>query len=146
VDALFASLRDDLLALRNLDTGRPVVEDVVRTADRCEGAHLATLPDFFVLWRRDDPIERVGSPKVGEVVYRHRGNRTGDHRPESLFLARGRGIAAGRVDGVSILDFAPTLAALSGVELEQADGTPIRVLCEPEGAGEDRIRAWRSGG
>ena len=132
VDALFASLREDLLALRNLETGNPVVEDVVRTAEHCEGAQLAALPDFFVIWRRNEPIERVGSVKVGEIVYRHRGNRTGDHRPHSIFFARGRGVLPGRLDGVSILDFAPTLAALAGVVLEHTDGVPIRVL-------------WRSG-
>jgi predicted AlkP superfamily phosphohydrolase/phosphomutase len=135
VDVLFASLRRDLLALRNLDTGGPVVEDVVRTADYCRGAHLEMMPDFFVLWRRDHPIERVGSAKVGEITYRHRGNRTGDHRPDCVFYARGPGVQAGRVDGVSILDFGPTLAALAGVALDDTDGVPIRVLggaSEPE--------------
>jgi predicted AlkP superfamily phosphohydrolase/phosphomutase len=128
MDAFYAALRADLLALRNLETGGAVVEDVVRTADRCEGEHLATLPDFFVLWRRDAPIRRIGSPKIGEIEHQHRGNRTGDHRPDSIFFARGRGIAPGRVDGVSILDFAPTLAALAGVVLPETDGAPIRAL------------------
>jgi predicted AlkP superfamily phosphohydrolase/phosphomutase len=129
LDALFASLREDLLALRNLETGKPVVDDVVRTADHNAGAHLASLPDFFVIWKRDDPIERIASPKIGEITYRHRGNRTGDHRPESIFFARGRGVPRGRLDGVSILDFAPTLATLAGVALAQTDGRPIRALC-----------------
>lgn len=138
VDALFATLREDLLALRNLDTGGPVVDDVVRTADYCKGAHLSALPDFFVLWRRDHPIERIGSAKIGELTLRHRGNRTGDHRPDSIFFARGHGVQPGRIEGVSILDFAPTLAALAGVALGERDGVPIRALC---GASQpDRVR------
>jgi predicted AlkP superfamily phosphohydrolase/phosphomutase len=141
VDALFASLRDDLLALRNLETGNPVVEEVVRTAEHCEGAQLAMLPDFFVIWKRDEPIERVGSAKVGEIAYCHRGNRTGDHRPHSIFFARGRGVQPGRLDGVSILDFAPTLAALAGVVLEDMDGAPIRVLCDAVAPAPTRITA-----
>jgi predicted AlkP superfamily phosphohydrolase/phosphomutase len=141
LDDLFASLREDLLALRNLETGQPVVEDVVRTADHNAGAHLASLPDFFVIWRRDEPIERVGSAKIGEVTYRHRGNRTGDHRPDSIFFARGRGIAPGRLDGVSILDFAPTLAALTGVTLSHTDGVAIRALCGATCDAEDRSSA-----
>jgi predicted AlkP superfamily phosphohydrolase/phosphomutase len=141
MDALFASLREDLLALRNLDTGRPVVEDVIRTADRCEGEHLDSLPDFFVLWQRDAPIERIGSAKIGEIALRHRGNRTGDHRPDSIFFARGPGVAPGHVDGVSIVDFAPTLATLSGVALERTDGTLIRALCASAHA-PARVAAW----
>lgn len=141
MDALFASLREDLLALRNLDTGRPVVEDVVRTADCCEGEHLDSLPDFFVLWQRDAPIERIGSPRIGEITLRHRGNRTGDHRPDSIFFARGPGVPRGPVTGVSIVDFAPTIAALSGVALERTDGTPIRALGATEHA-LTRVAAW----
>lgn len=140
-NALFESLRKDLLELRNLDTGGPVVEDVVRTADHGAGEHQSLLPDFFVLWKRDAPIERVGSPKIGEVVFRHRGNRTGDHRADSIFFARGRGVQAGRIDGVSILDFASTVAALLGAPLESSDGAPIRELIDAEHTSAMRFRA-----
>ena len=145
VDALFESLREDLLELRNLDTGGRVVADVVRTADHCGGEHLSRLPDFFVIWKRDAPIERVGSPKIGEVAYRHRGNRTGDHRAESIFFARGRGVRAGRIDRVSVLDFASTVATLVGVELTGTDGEPIRELWpDAERSGVRLQRVMRS--
>jgi len=130
VPELFARLRRELLAVRNLDTGEPVVEDVVRTADHCHGERLDDLPDFFVLWRRDAPIDRAGSPAIGEVEYVHRGNRTGDHTPENLFFASGPGVRAGEVPAVSILDFAPTIAAVAGAPLEDCDGTPIPALVD----------------
>jgi len=128
LDALYESLRNDLLDLVNLDTGEPVVEDLVRVSDHCSGPELDRMPDFFVLWRRDAPIDRVGSKKVGEVEYPHRGNRTGDHSPDSFFVAAGPGVSAGPVTDLSILDFAPTVADLLGVELPQTDGRPIGAL------------------
>jgi predicted AlkP superfamily phosphohydrolase/phosphomutase len=128
VDSFFASLRQDLLEVKNLDTGLPIVEDVALTSQHCAGDRLSDLPDLFVIWRRDAPMDRVGSPKIGEICHLHRGNRTGDHVSESLFFARGPGVPAGEVPPVSILDFAPTLATLSGVAMEESDGKPIEAL------------------
>jgi predicted AlkP superfamily phosphohydrolase/phosphomutase len=127
-EALFQSLRSDLLDLVNLETGRPVVEDVVKVADDCVGPELDRMPDFFVIWNREAPIDRVGSARVGEVEYRHRGNRTGDHSPKSFFAAIGPGVKPGQVENCSILDFAPTVAHLAGVELPLTDGHRIEAL------------------
>jgi predicted AlkP superfamily phosphohydrolase/phosphomutase len=129
VDGVFESLRRELLAVRNLETGEPIVEDVVRIADYCTGDQLDEMPDFFVLWRRDAPIERVGSPRIGEIVHRQRGNRTGDHRADSILFASGAGFVPGRMGTSSIMDVAPTLARLLGVEPPPSDGRPIAELC-----------------
>jgi predicted AlkP superfamily phosphohydrolase/phosphomutase len=135
-DAFFTQLRRDILDVRNLDTGNPIATDVVRIDQICQGAYLDELPDFFVLWSREAPIERIGSPKIGTIELVHRGNRTGDHRPESIFVAAGPHVVAGATQPVSILDFAPTLAALHGVTLPDADGRVI-----PELVGRDDRRA-----
>jgi predicted AlkP superfamily phosphohydrolase/phosphomutase len=127
-DALFEQLRCDLLALRNLDTGRPAALDVLRTDQLCAGPELSLLPDFFVIWNREAPIDRVGSPKIGTIEFAHRGNRTGDHTPESAFFAAGPHVAAGRIESVSLLDFAPTIAALHGIALPDCDGRVIPAL------------------
>jgi hypothetical protein len=128
LDSFFGSLRQDLLEVKNLATGLPIVEDVVRTSDHCAGDYLDDIPDVFVLWRRDAAIERVGSPKIGEIVHPHQGNRTGDHVSDSIFFARGPGIVPGRTDGVSIMDFAPTIAALTRAPLDDTDGEVIPAL------------------
>ena len=127
-DAFFTQLRRDILELRNLDTGNAIATDVVRTDEICKGAHLDSLPDFFVLWSREAPIERIASPKIGTIEFVHRGNRTGDHRPDSVFVAAGPHVIPGPTRPVSILDFAPTLAALHGVALPDADGELIPAL------------------
>jgi predicted AlkP superfamily phosphohydrolase/phosphomutase len=124
-------LRRELMALRNLDTGGPVVKDVVRVADLWRGDSIDELPDFFVLWHRDQPIERVASDTVGTITHRHRGNRTGDHRPESIFFAQGEGVRPGRVDDVSVLDFAATMADLLELDEMPREGRPIEALGAP---------------
>jgi predicted AlkP superfamily phosphohydrolase/phosphomutase len=129
VEGVFSKLRRDLLEVRNLATGQTIVEDVVRVSDFCKGEQIGEMPDFFVLWKRDAPIERVGSPRIGEIVYRQRGNRTGDHTADSVFFARGPGIVPGEIAPPSIMDFVPTIAALEDVHLEETDGRTITELC-----------------
>lgn len=125
VPAYIERLRTSLVALRNADTGAPVVERVVETRSENVGDYLDHLPDVFVIWHRDQPIDRVTSPEVGLVQYVHRGNRTGDHNPESLIVAAGPGVVAGELIGTSIYDVMPTVAAILGVELPETDGTVI---------------------
>jgi predicted AlkP superfamily phosphohydrolase/phosphomutase len=136
-DAFFAQLRSDILDIRNMDTGHPIVTDVVRLDEICKGAYLSELPDFFVLWSRKAPIERIASRKIGTIEFANRGNRTGDHQPESVFFAAGPHVMPGCTGPVSILDFAPTLAALHGVTLPDADGQLIPALL----GRDDRDRA-----
>jgi predicted AlkP superfamily phosphohydrolase/phosphomutase len=128
VDAYVKQLTEALLALRNLDTGGPVVDRVVRVADHCEGPALDELPDLFAMWSRETYPDRIGSDRVGEIVFRHRGNRTGDHLPVNVFFAVGPGIEAGRLDGRSILDFAPTIAALLDAPTPACEGEVIEAL------------------
>lgn len=134
VDEQVARLTRELLALRNADTGEPVVERVVRVADHHEGEAIDHLPDLFVLWNRASPIDRVTSPAVGTVEYVHRGNRTGDHEPGSMFIATGPGVVPGRLEGVSLYDFAPTISAILGFEMDVTDGRVVEALAAPNRA------------
>jgi len=128
VDRYIEELRTQFLALRNVETGEPVVERVERVADHCQGPSLDLLPDLFVIWKRESYPDRVRSERIGEICLRHRGNRTGDHLPINIFFARGPGVVKGRLDGLSIHDFAPTLAALVGVETPPTDGRVVDEL------------------
>jgi predicted AlkP superfamily phosphohydrolase/phosphomutase len=129
LELLFAELRRELLSLVNVDTGRPVVRDVFRLADRYPGECLGDLPDFCVEWNRESPISAVSSPTIGVVRKRFRGVRTGDHKAPGFFWCTGPGIRAGRrADAVSVMDFAPTVGALLDVPLANVDGRPITEL------------------
>jgi predicted AlkP superfamily phosphohydrolase/phosphomutase len=124
--ALFEELRRELLGLVNIDTGQPVVRDLLRSSDLYPDERLDDLPDFLVEWNREAPIERVSSPRVGVIEKRFPGVRNGDHRPEGFFWAVGPDILRGRrVPPVSVMDFAPTVGALLDVALPDLDGKII---------------------
>jgi predicted AlkP superfamily phosphohydrolase/phosphomutase len=128
-DAYCEALSRDLLELVNVDTGRPVVNNVLRTDRHYQGPYLDHLPDLLVEWNREAPIAAVHSRKTGEVRGIYKKCRTGDHTCEGLFFITGPSVRPGQADApVSILDFAPTFARLLDVNLPQAEGKPITSL------------------
>ena len=130
-DALCAALTNDLREIVNLDTGEPIVEEVVRVAETFKGEHVNDLPDLLVIWNRHDPISAVGSPKIGEIRSSYAGSRTGDHTPHGLFFASGKGLSPVALPNrVSVMDVGATICAWLDVTLEESDGSPIAELCE----------------
>ena len=124
------SLSRDLLDLVNPASGRPAIRCVLRSAHLYEGPHRDHLPDLLVEWNQEAPVEAVSSAKLGLVARRYDGHRTGDHRAAGLFLAAGPSILPRRLERpVSIMDFAPTICTLLGVEPQDMEGRPISELC-----------------
>ncbi len=125
-DALCDQLTKDLREIVNLDTGKALVDQVIRVDDVCSGPYRRDLPDLFVTWNRQKPILRIGSPKIGEISRPYPGNRTGDHNAECLFVASGPTIPPGRLEHpVSIFDIAPSILHLLGMEFPKAEGKVI---------------------
>ena len=143
-DEFCADLRRELLAITDERTGGRLVREVVRTRDVVEGAALDALPDLLVVWSdavatgsstvgdgRSATI-RAHSPRIGVVAGTNTFGRTGEHRPDGFCVAAGPGIARGRLpEDFSLLDYAPTFAALVGVEMRGSTG---RVIAEIAGA------------
>jgi predicted AlkP superfamily phosphohydrolase/phosphomutase len=128
-DAFCTALTQDLLNLVNLNTGKPLVQEVIRIADLYQGEYLDSLPDLLVVWSQDAPISAIGSPKVGKIIEKELGGRTGGHTPHCLFFARGPGVEPGELpQPVLVEDFAPTIASLLEVPLPSVDGKPIAAL------------------
>ena len=138
MEALCDELAQDLLQIADLHTGKSAVKSVRRTAELYHGEFLDHLPDLLVEWRDDKPVGntvtknldesriRLASNKIGVVEGVNTYCRTGDHRPEGIFIALGPGIRPGRLEKtVSIMDFAPTFTSLLGVGLPDVDGQPI---------------------
>jgi predicted AlkP superfamily phosphohydrolase/phosphomutase len=117
----------DLLDLVNVDTGKPIIKEVVRIADECHGHRLETLPDLFAVWSREAPIRAVTSPKIGVVIEsRVIGARTGDHNSDCALYAQGPRVdRRGLIDSVSIEDIAPTITSMLDFSLPDCDGAPI---------------------
>jgi hypothetical protein len=84
------------------------------------------LPDIVALWRREEEVREIHSPRIGRVKVPELNWRSGDHRDRGLFIGHGAPFHPMRLSQpVSVTDIAPTLAGLVGVRLEDADGRPI---------------------
>jgi predicted AlkP superfamily phosphohydrolase/phosphomutase len=120
------SLSQDLLSFVNLDTGESLVRRVFETADFYQGKYMDHLPDLWVEWNRDAPITSVYSSKTGKIHALNKKCRTGDHKPDGLFFLLGPSIRPGPIgQSVSVMDFAPTISSLLGVEPSQFEGQSI---------------------
>ncbi len=137
-DALCARLKHDLMDIKDLNTGNRAISDVVRTRDLYRGEHLDDLPDVLVIWSPEVPLGtavvgkpgngkvRLGSEKIGVLEGENRYCRTGEHRPDGMFIVNGPGLAPRALQRtVSILDFAPTITRLLDVDLPDVDGQMI---------------------
>lgn len=130
-DAVCESLTTELMAIVNAETGEPLVKEVVRISDICHGEHVGQgLPDLYVVWRRTGHNPVAKSAKIGEIHRPYLGMRTGDHTGHGTLIAQGPGIAAGAIsEGYLVTSVAPTIMALLGVEMKDADGSPIHEVC-----------------
>jgi predicted AlkP superfamily phosphohydrolase/phosphomutase len=122
-------LTRDLLDVENLDTGEPLIADVVRTEDLYPGDHAGDFADLFVVWNRSGPVTTVGSKKIGRITRPFVGNRTGDHTAHGLVMAAGPGLQAGYREGeVSVLSIAPTVVSWLGLTWPDAQDAIIPAL------------------
>jgi len=113
----------------NLDTGGPIVRSVERTDAHYLRAPMDALPDLFIEWNHEAPIETVWSPKTGIMHAPYEHWRTGDHRPGGFLLAAGPGILPrGNLGEIAIGDLGPAICALLGVQLDDVDGRPAPAL------------------
>jgi predicted AlkP superfamily phosphohydrolase/phosphomutase len=120
-------LERDLRDIVNLDSGEPLIRDVVRLRDTCPGERAENMPDLFVIWNRSAPIFRIGSPKIGHLSQPDTPGRTGDHTPNTALLiadpaqhTQSHFSASARVE-----DVAPTMTSLFGVTLDDVDGKSL---------------------
>jgi predicted AlkP superfamily phosphohydrolase/phosphomutase len=139
-DAFARALSDDLLAIIDERTDRPLVRRVVRSSELYDGELLDHLPDLLVEWSDEvatgstanaggrAAMVRARSPKIGVVEGANEYGRTGEHRPGGWFAAAGPRVRPGRLDReVSLMDLAPTFTHILGVELS-CDGQIVREL------------------
>ncbi|HEY5712287.1 MAG TPA: hypothetical protein VIT38_10360 [Allosphingosinicella sp.] len=125
-DRLLRSIEEELLALVNVDTGRPAVVAVTRADQYYDRADDNTIPDLFIEWDRSAPIEKVTSSTIGAVHIPYDGFRTGDHFPDGMLIACGPDIPADRaMPPIAVEDIGPSLAARLGVTLANVDGRVV---------------------
>jgi predicted AlkP superfamily phosphohydrolase/phosphomutase len=132
MDAFLDELGRDLMAIVNRDTGKRIVNRIMRTKDYFQGPLTEHFPDLLVEWTCADPVKSVESPKLGRLDKKYNYCRTGEHNPAGMFVAYGPGIAPGRLERLtSIMDFAPTFCKMLGVEVDEFDGRAIAEIVGP---------------
>ena len=136
-DAPCRETAEAFLALENPATDRPAVPWVRQASELFQGTRLEELPDLFIEWAHDAPIDAVRSSRIGTVTRPHRSSRTGDHRAGGLAIASGARLTAlGERAPLRTVDVAPTLLDFFGVrrppELEGASA--LGPAADPAGA------------
>jgi predicted AlkP superfamily phosphohydrolase/phosphomutase len=136
-DALCDRLADGLMSFRDADTGDPVVAEVRRPVDVYgRGEREARVPDLVVRWVESTAAAHVAlfSEEYGRVERETPGRipngRSGNHRTEGFFVARGQGIPEGSrlAEAAHIMDLPPTVLRLLGVSCrDELAGTPIPI-------------------
>jgi predicted AlkP superfamily phosphohydrolase/phosphomutase len=134
----YEALRDwlivELSALRDPETGQPVVSAVYRREEIYEGPFLDLLPDV-VFDLGDEPYlasDALVASRVLEPLPRD--YLQGRHRSNGVFAAAGPGIREGkRFEGARIIDVAPTLLYSLGLPIpEDMDGRPLLEIFDGE--------------
>jgi predicted AlkP superfamily phosphohydrolase/phosphomutase len=118
----FAALREEVAAtlrndLRDPDSGRPVVSQVLFGEDIYSGAMASEGPDIFLVM---DDWETIAYPLLSsgpDLFTAHlQRNRYGNHRMNGMFCASGPSFrSAGRLEPLSIMDVAPTVLCVQGL-------------------------------
>ena len=138
MNELCATLTSDLLSIRNIKNGKALIKNIILTSMLHKGEYSDHLPDMLIEWDDENPLGNIAvgdqagsqvrlfSEKLGVLEGQNTYCRTGDHRPEGLFMASGPGIKAGWIRRtISIMDFCPTFMQLCGSEMPAVDGMPI---------------------
>ena len=117
----------DLLALRDPETSKPVVQAVYRREQPYEGPFLDLLPDL-VFDLGDGPYLASDAPLAAQVLEPlPRDYLRGRHRAAGIFVAAGPDIREGeKIEGARIIDVAPTVLYALGLPIpEDMDGRPL---------------------
>jgi predicted AlkP superfamily phosphohydrolase/phosphomutase len=128
---------DALLAVRDPDTGQPVVEGAYRREEVYRGDQLERLPDVLIDFGERPYLasDRLAAPSLFDPLPPESGG--GRHRRHGILLALGPGVEACELPDADIADLCPTLLHaldlpvpddLDGRVLERlfADGRPVR--------------------
>jgi predicted AlkP superfamily phosphohydrolase/phosphomutase len=135
-DRVLAELAAALGELRQVGSGEPIVESVLRTDEVYGPDHHPDLPDLLVVFRQDlGELIDVESPRAGRITEHFRRPdypRQGDHTNRAHLWAAARGVNDGRLgEAVDVIDIAPTVLSILGVDATGMDGHPIHGVPQP---------------
>lgn len=139
VDEFIDALTQALHALRDPETGQPMVARVMRRQEVYTGPMLARAPDLLIRWVDDkylavkdydaDPHGPVFGDrlKFGRHGAAYALDQTGTHVMDGIVLMFGRNVRSGvHLSRANLLDLAPTILHLLSVPIpKNMDGSPL---------------------
>lgn len=143
-EAVCTEVTEALMELEHIDTGRPIVREVLRPQELMDGPLSGVLPDLLVLWSNETLVNGARSSRLGTIECEYPERRTGAHRAGAFLAAAGPDIAEGmELPGAEIIDLAPTFLELAGVPIpNDYDGDVIRAMLKESRRGP-RVSAER---
>jgi predicted AlkP superfamily phosphohydrolase/phosphomutase len=122
-------ISEKLLELIDPDTGKKVIERVIKKEDIYTGPYLNEMPDLLLIMAKGyEPVERFDSSDlfISKIPLR----RTGWHRLEGIFLAMGEGIKKGyEIKDANIVDICPSLLYMLGIPIpNDMDGKVLDIF------------------
>ena len=122
-DKLCARIEGGLKTYADVNTGKPIVEKVIRTSQHfTEGPHLKDLPDIIVRWVSTPAAtqQTIISPEYGSIAWPAKGRnpdgRSGNHRANGFLLIAGKSLKLNtEIETPHILDLAPTVLAMFNI-------------------------------
>ncbi len=82
-------LEEAFRGLRTADGGKPIVGELVWTAETFPGNRSTYLPDLVVTWEGQPPQTALESAELGRITARLETGRSGNHRHEGFILVNG---------------------------------------------------------
>lgn len=134
----YEKLREQIIKklkiMKHPKTNEYFFEKVHKKEELYSGKHIDLMPDIICIAKEKygfSPYDQSGHPVVAPAW---RDIRTGTHKMEGIFMAKGNSIAKGQ-GGVqaSIVDLAPTILYLMGIPIPEAmDGQVIEGIIPPK--------------
>ena len=125
--------------LTNPANGARAVRQVWIRDEDFPGTRQDYLPDLVVTWHDELPFAALASPRIGLIEGVSPDPRPGTHSPDGFLLAAGAGILRGQLGCGRLMDVAPTVLSLLGLEPPaDMDGGPLPVLM-PAAAIQDPV-------
>ncbi len=127
-NALFEFLEKALMELKDAETGKPVVKEVIDIKKRIFGEMIDEIADIAVVWREGYPIEAIESPQIGRIELKEYHKRPGGHLNNGFLIACGNSFQEGiELPIKDLMDVAPTILSLFNCPISEGmDGEIIK--------------------
>ncbi|MCS7038339.1 MAG: hypothetical protein NZP34_01905, partial [Caldilineales bacterium] len=145
VEDVITAISQALYALRDPDTGEPMVAQVLRREEVYTGDLVDRAPDLLIRWTDDKYLavkDYEGRPdgpifghkqKFGRHGAAYALDQTGTHIREGIAMFHGYGVRPGaRLQGAQLFDLTPTILYLLDVPIPPAmDGRVLTEILDP---------------